>query len=80
MVVGLIDMHGSQALGGYFIVFLLFCWTTGCRSASLMLYICNAASPWSQTPFPDSQWSLHKVRKLAFQSSLAESEFTAVSR
>ena len=45
----------SQLLGGYSIIFLIFCWITGCGSASLKLCVSNAASPWSPCPFPDSQ-------------------------
>ena len=35
--------------------FFLFCGITGCGSASLKLCVCDAASPWSQSPSPDSQ-------------------------
>ena len=48
----------SQLLGKYFIILFGFCGITGCGSASLKLCFCNAASPWSQSPSPNSQWQV----------------------
>ena len=59
LVVRLILIPGLSCLGG--IPFkLLFFWITGLWSASLKLCVCNAASPWSQSPSPDSQCAGHK--------------------
>ena len=45
----------------YFVDFLFkFNWITGLGSASLNLYICIAASPWSEGPSPDSQWKVQQ--------------------
>ena len=41
--------------GGTLCFFIVFGGITSCGSASLKLCICKAASPWSQSSFPDSQ-------------------------
>ena len=51
----------SHLLWGYSMIFSSFCGITGCGSASLKLCICNVASPWSQSPFPDSQCGMFKM-------------------
>ena len=46
----------SEILWKYSIVFFFaFGGITGCVSASLVLCVCDAASHWSQRPFPESQ-------------------------
>ena len=49
----LVDIHSFSSL---------FWVITGCGSASLKLCVCNAASPWSQSPSPDSQCTIDKIQ------------------
>ena len=56
VVVRQIFIPGLNCTGGPPWFFFVFGGITGCGSASLKLCICKAASPWSQSSFPDSQW------------------------
>ena len=46
-------------------IFLCFGGITSCGSASLKLCVCKAASPWSQSSFPDSECLLHSSSHFA---------------
>ena len=52
-------MPGMRCIGKIGRLLFAYVGITGCVSASLKLGTCNAASPWSQSPPPDSQWSCH---------------------
>ena len=56
-------MPGLSCFGNIPWLFLCICEITGCGSASLKLCANNAASPWSQSPAPDSQWE-HSILTL----------------
>ena len=54
-MVRLICMPGVGCLRDIPWFFFGSCGLIGCGSASLKLFICNAASSWSQSPSPDAQ-------------------------
>ena len=63
VVVIVICMPGLGVLWAYSNIFVSFCGITGCGSASLKLCVCNVASPWSQSPSPDSQCGVQPTAK-----------------
>ena len=66
VVVRQIFIPGMSCTGGISRFIFFFGWITSCGSASLKLCVWKAASPWSQSSLPGSQWSLQSTGKLGF--------------
>ena len=80
MVMRLTFLFWSGCLGEFFLLFVSLRVVTSCGSASLKLCVSKAASPWSQSPSPDSQCMLMELFDGTFVCDLLIGHFDGTFR